>query len=87
MRSLLVAGVVLFSLTAGPAYSAEITDQNKCRSEVDIVKKMDDDNDVGPKFEPIVKNLIDVLEHLCETKAFDKAEEVASSIRGMLASE
>lgn len=87
MKKYLFAGLLVSALGAGPAFAAEISDQTKCKSEVEIVKQLDTDSDVGPKFEPIVKDLIEVLEHLCEGKSFNDAEQVASAIRGMLATE
>ena len=87
MYKLLIMGTFLLSLTVVPVRAAEITDEAKCRSEIEIVKQMDSESDVGPKFEPIIKDMIGVLEHLCETKAFNEAEDVAAAIRGMLATE
>lgn len=87
MHKFVLTGLVLASLSFSPAYAAEITDATKCASEMEIVKQLDADSDVGPKFEPIIKDLMGVLEHLCSTKAYAQADDVASSIRGMLATE
>jgi len=82
-----MTGLVLASLSFSPAFAAEITDAAKCASEVEIIKQLDADSDVGPKFEPLVKDLISVVEELCEEKAFEQADTVAATVRGMLATE
>jgi hypothetical protein len=87
MNKYLFAGLLVSALVAGPGFAAEISDQTKCKSEVEIVRQLDAHSDVGPKFEPVVKDVIDVLEHLCEAKSFNDAEQVASANRGMLATE
>ncbi len=87
MKRFLISGFLITSLMAVPALSAEITNEAKCLSEVEIVKELDQNSDIGDKFEPIVKDLIKVLEELCKDKTFDKAEDVAAAIRGMLATE
>lgn len=86
MYKKMIAGLLVASF-AGPAMAAKITDAAKCKSEVEIVKQLDADSDVGPKFEPIAKDLIVVLEQLCEKKDYQTADSVASSIRGMFATE
>lgn len=84
MRRLLVPGLVLALLTAAPVVAEEITNEAKCRSEIETIKSLDEDSDVGPKYEPVVKDLIEALEHLCRHKDFDAAENVAGAIRTIL---
>ena len=87
MHKFVLSGLVLATLSFSPAFAAEITDAAKCTSEVEIIKQLDADSDIGQKFEPAVKDLIEVVEELCEGKAFEQADHVAAVVRGMLATE
>lgn len=87
MHKYLIAGVMASMLMAGPASAATITDMAKCKSEIEIVKEMDANTDLGAKYDAIVKDLIGVLEELCNTESFEPADDIAAIVRGMLATE
>lgn len=80
-----VASVALAVVLPLPAHAIEITDEASCQSELKAIKGLDDHSDAGPKFEPIIKDLIEVLEHLCEQKDFGHADDVADALRVILA--
>lgn len=82
-----VLGLVLISLLTVPASSAPISDDAACQSKLTTVKELNDENDLGAKIQPVVDDLIGVLERLCESKAYEEAEDVAGAIRGLLATE
>ena len=87
MYKLILSALVFGSLIIVPAHSVLITDADKCRLEIETVKSLDEESDVGPKFDVIVKDLIGVLEHLCETKSYSEAADVGQALRIMLATE
>lgn len=71
-------------LTASPAAATKIKDEADCTAKIDSVRELDDSIDVDPKFEIIVKELIGVLENLCDAKSFEDADDVAGAILGIL---
>jgi hypothetical protein len=70
------------SMAAEPISSAEM-----CQARLDTHTKMLSETDSGPKANAMVKDLIEVFAHLCQTGAYDQALLVGDTIRGLLATE
>lgn len=84
MRKLPTFILLLAMSMIATVHAADITDRAKCLAEIDTIKTLDQKADAGPKFEPIVDDLIGVLEHLCKEDAFEQANDIAAAIRVIL---
>lgn len=84
MNRLVALALVSVVAMTTAANSAEIANTTQCLAEIQTIKTLDQKADAGPKFEPIVDDLIGVLEHLCQADAFEQANDVAAAIRAIL---
>ena len=85
--SALGSAVLMFAFAGHSAHAQIITDKAKCLSHLKIIEEMNEEEEIGPKLEPIVADLVKVLAGYCESGKFDNADEVANAIRGLLATE
>ena len=72
---------------AQPAHAQYITSKEKCDAELKNLQQMYTGNNVGPKVDKIIADLIKVLEDDCKAGRFDRADELENSIRGLLVME
>ena len=81
-----VVSVLVLSVTS--AHSAQpISDQKACEARLKTHTEMLAESDSGEKTDALVNDLLKVFDHLCETKAFEEASRVGSTIRGLLATD
>lgn len=88
MQNAPIFAALLLLLSSTASMAAEpISSSEMCMARLDTHTKMLSESDSGPKADAMVKDLVEVFAHLCQTKAYDEALLVGDTIRGLLATE
>lgn len=88
MLNRIVVVVSILVISATVALSAQMmSDQKACEARLKTHTEMLAESDSGEKTDAMVADLLQVFEHLCDTKAFKEALRVGDTIRGLLATD